>query len=212
MKLFSLNELDEHKKQTFILIAMFFLLALIYRYTNVPNPNAMDLKIKLDEYIHLIPFSVVIYHSWYPLLFVIMYYLRNDKINNEYISALFITKYLCLLTCIIFPSVVSIRQNIEAHDIFEKLIMLTYKVDAPYNGFPSIHVACATIAFHYCNGRDKLGDFFQLMMLLIIISTMTTRQHIIMDCLGGILYASIVLKYIMPKFRRYELNLFDPVI
>ena len=90
--------------------------------------------------------------------------------------------------------------------------MLTYKMDNPYNGFPSSHVACATVAYHYTNNKGFVGKFFQVQMVLIILATMTTKQHIVADCIGGILYAYVVLNFIIPKLREYDLTLFDPTI
>lgn len=211
-KIYHKTKQKEIHKKNLLLAGLFLFLAVIYRMTNMPSEKAIDLSISLDYAIPLIPWSVIIYHSWYPTLFIIMYFMKDDKIDSEYITALFVTKFLCILTFIFLPSVVNIRQNIVPNNIFEDLIMLTYKLDNPFNGFPSSHVACASIAYHYTNDKGVLGKFFQIQMVLIILSTMTTRQHIMADCIGGILLASFVLKFIIPHLRMYDRDLFDPVL
>lgn len=206
------DNLTKIHKDNFKLIALFFSLAMMYNFTNVEPVNPIDLSFWLDDQIKLVPWTVLIYHSWYPTLYLIMYFLKNDKYDREYIMALFIVKYLCILTFILLPSVVSIREEIVPKTFYEKLIMLTYKMDNPYNGFPSSHVACATVAYHYTNNKGFVGKFFQVQMVLIILATMTTKQHIVADCIGGILYAYVVLNFIIPKLREYDLTLFDPTI
>ncbi len=62
--------------------------------------------------------------------------------------------------------------------------------DSPRNCFPSLHVSMAvllSLALHH--SRPRLGRVFLGWSFLIILSTITTKQHYALDAVGGLALA-----------------------
>ena len=76
-------------KENFLYVKRFYLFFILlsasttYMATNVLSPNAIDPKLFLDDMIPLIPFTIIIYHLWYPGIIYLIYKLRfNKDLNN----------------------------------------------------------------------------------------------------------------------------------
>ncbi len=63
--------------------------------------------------------------------------------------------------------------------------------DRPQNCFPSHHVA-AVVFMAFALWRTRYGKLFMAWATLISLSTLTTKQHIVLDVLGGIAAATTV--------------------
>ena len=71
--------------------------------------------------------------------------------------------------------------------------MQTYASDKPLNAFPSLHVGMSTLAtlFVY-RKRKKLGLAVLPVTVLIILSTVFIKQHVLLDVAGGLVLAGLV--------------------
>ena len=71
---------------------------------------------------------------------------------------------------------------------------IVYRVDNPTNLFPSIH--CLVSWFSYLGVRKQKGVprwyrcFSLLFACSVFISTLTTKQHVLVDVVGGVAIAS----------------------
>jgi membrane-associated phospholipid phosphatase len=66
-------------------------------------------------------------------------------------------------------------------------------VDSPWNCFPSVHVSITSLvvmAVWRC--RRRWGVVYACWTLLIVVSTLTTKQHYALDILGGMAMAAMV--------------------
>ena len=70
-----------------------------------------------------------------------------------------------------------------------------YKIDAPTNLFPSIHCLVSWFCFIGIISDRKIPKWYKVMSFLIavavFVSTLTTRQHVIVDVVGGVVLAQI---------------------
>ncbi|MDO5738335.1 MAG: phosphatase PAP2 family protein [Eubacteriales bacterium] len=203
-----------------LLYPIFFLAASpIMEALNHPIGQVRDLAINLDDLIPFVPQFVLIYHSWMPSLlllavgFLLFAIKKNEKSGNLRQSAdiLFYRRY-CLalifgqayahLTFPFFQTFVTRHPFDQAPvNIFEQLVSLTYKVDNPYCGFPSIHVltSCLAIFFVMRSSFKKIYRYLiALHFSLIIASTLLIKQHVFWDLPGGLLYA--ILGYLSLPF------------
>ena len=74
------------------------------------------------------------------------------------------------------------------------LMNLVRTGDTPNNCFPSMHVALTIGATASIRHRGKgFFLFFGTWTLLIILSTLTTKQHYLMDICGGATVASLLI-------------------
>lgn len=87
------------------------------------------------------------------------------------------------------------RPAIDNRNIFSVMVQSIYEMDAPTNLFPSIHYLESWICFRgtICHksfsGGYKAGMF--LMTILVFMSTVLIKQHVIIDIVGAIVVAEI---------------------
>jgi len=87
---------------------------------------------------------------------------------------------------ILFPTYV-IRPEIMPQDCFSKAIVILYQNDYPYNAAPSSHTFYTLISFLYIkHWKPKLQLVSLILAILIIASTMLTKQHYLLDVVTGL--------------------------
>ena len=146
---------------------------------------------RLDEQIPFVPWTIIIYLGCY--VFWIMNYIigcRQDRDRAfRFMSADFFAKLVCLLCFLIFPTT-NIRPVIEGNSIWEELMRLLYHVDAADNLFPSMHCLTSAFCFIAVKGNEKVPKWYKtasfLMAASICASTLTTRQHVLIDVIAGV--------------------------
>ena len=168
--------------------------------TNWEHINA---EISLDMLIPLVPWTIFIYLSCY-IFWMANYVLGVRQDRGEafrFISADFLAKTICLLCFLIVPTT-NTRPEIVGGGFWDRAMIWLYNTDAADNLFPSIH--CLTSWFCYIAVREnkKIPKPYVIFSLLfaisICISTLTTKQHVIVDVIGGVGLAEgsyFVVKY-----------------
>ena len=92
------------------------------------------------------------------------------------------------------PTIIK-RPAIDNRNIFSVMVQSIYVMDAPTNLLPSIHCLESWICFRgtFCHknfsGGYKAGMF--LMTILVFMSTVLIKQHVIIDIVGAIVVAEI---------------------
>lgn len=97
------------------------------------------------------------------------------------------------------------RPEITATDVFSKILRLLYQTDRVYNAAPSGHAIYTTLSFLYLSRwKPRYRLICLAAALLILLSTLLTRQHYILDMTAGIAVAS--LAYAAGRFgeKRYR--------
>lgn len=149
-----------------------------------------DLSCSLDGKIPFVPWTIIIY--WGCYVFWIVNYIIGCRQNEEkafrFLSADFLAKLVCLLCFLALPTT-NIRPVIEGSSIWEELMKMLYNVDAADNLFPSIHCLTSCFCFIAVRGNDKVPQWYRVVSLLIAvsicISTLTTKQHVLIDVVAG---------------------------
>lgn len=155
-----------------------------------------DITGTLDEKIPLVPWTVVIYYGCY--LFWIVNYVIGCRQDQEkafrFISADFLAKLVCFVCFLVFPTT-NVRPAIEGSSVWDELMRLLYRLDAADNLFPSIHCLTSSFCFIAVRNNEKVPRWYQILSLLITvsicISTLTTKQHVLIDVAAGVLLAEI---------------------
>lgn len=168
----------------------------------------------LDSVIPFLPWTVSIYLSCY-VFWIVNYILgvRQDRAEAlRFISADFFAKTICLICFLIIPTT-NVRPEVGAEGIWNRLMIWLYNTDAADNLFPSIH--CLTSWFCYIAVRKnkRIPGIYVIFSLLfaisICISTLTTKQHVIVDVIGGIGLAEgsyFMVKFGFTKFYEKIIN------
>ena len=165
-----------------------------------------DLTLPVDLNIPFVPAFIVIYLGCFAY-WVIEYMIvsRDADIYAKYLTASFVGSLLCFLLFLAYP-VGMARPEIPQIGFFALIMKITYGADRPVNLFPSMHCFASWICF--ISNRSKTAaskthvaiSFF--MTVLICLSTLFVKQHIILDVVAGIVLAE--LSYALARIKGFS--------
>lgn len=162
----------------------------LYSFINHLPRNALvahHLATGLDRLIPLVPVFVVPYGL--AMVFVVATLIYH-VLFTERMQATACSYAFCLLTScfvyLVFQTTVD-RPSIESDAIFSRLVALLYAVDRPYNCFPSLHVSLSVLAgLIWAERSRRVGGGMIAVVLLVSLSTLLIRQHVLLDVLSGV--------------------------
>ena len=140
---------------------------------------------------------IYFYSSWYPfiILSTFLVYLYDKKTFKLLIATMLISAFLAQLTFLIFPTEIA-RPNIEVKNLTDWLLDFTYKSDnPPTNCLPSMHcIYCFSVCFYIsmCK-RYKFRYLPLIYSIIVVLSTVFVKQHIIEDVLLALIYTVVVI-------------------
>lgn len=153
-----------------------------------------NLSNKVDDMIPLVPEFIIIYWGCY-IFWGINYIIgvrQNEDEAYKFISADFVAKIICLIIFVVFPTT-NTRPDLSGDGICMELMRLLYGVDAADNLFPSIHCLTSWFCFIAVRKNDKIANWYKVasfvITVLICISTLTTKQHVLIDVAAGLILA-----------------------
>lgn len=153
-----------------------------------------DLTGSLDERIPFIPWTVAIYLGCY-LFWAVNYIIgvRQERTRAfRFISADLAAKFVCLLCFLLFPTT-NTRPAVAGDSLWDALMRLLYRIDAADNLLPSIHCLTSWFCFIAVRKNEKIPGWYRIASLLlavsICISTLTTKQHVLIDVVTGVALA-----------------------
>lgn len=182
---------------------------IIYFITKLFLNNEFVLNNLLDDQIPFVPYFIYFYISWYILLFLVpMIYMKYDKKTlKKYTYTNFISVLVCGIIFIIFPTTIN-RPNIEVTSITTWLVNTIYYFDTPaVNCLPSIHSLICFI-FILCNIKANIKTSYKciidILSVLIILSTLFIKQHVIYDVLSAFIVSSITYIIVTKKETKFS--------
>lgn len=88
-----------------------------------------------------------------------------------------------------------VRPEITSSGLMMSLVNLIYTLDAPVNLFPSIHCLESWLVFRGSLACKKVSKAYKVIMfifsVLVCLSTVFVKQHVVIDIIGGILVVEI---------------------
>lgn len=196
-------ELENPLKKAFFVAFFLALLVPLYKYINALEfAHYYDFSLSIDYKIPFIPQTFLIYHSWYVITWLLALYIKNEKDLYLYFTKMFWAKFVALIICIVLPTIAPIRPEITGNTFFDYIARQTFSIDNITCAFPSIHVTLSAISIIY--SLKIKNKFFLIYFILIIISTLTTKQHLIMDFLPAIIIAYITDIYFERNKNAYK--------
>lgn len=158
------------------------------------NAPHVEMMLPPDRMIPLLPWTVSIYFGCY-LCWAAVYVLcaRQEKhAAFRFFLADFLSKAVCLLFFVLLPTTMP-RPEILGNTVWDDLMRFLYRIDAPYNLFPSIHCLVSWLCFIGARNHRGLPRWAVwatgVMAVLVCFSTLTTRQHVVADVAAGIILA-----------------------
>lgn len=175
------------------------LVGLLYRPLNHNNGHVHMLITIIDQNIAFNRFFVVPYLAWYFIIFValIWFISRDHKLYYSTLISIICGLLISFGLFSIFQTTVP-RPVVMGSDLFSQLTKLVYRIDSPYNAFPSIHVMTSFIIFLGCNRTRvtarRTSLFFQGTAILVMLSTLFIKQHTLADVAGGLIMGFIMFR------------------
>lgn len=185
-------------KIVLIIIGLILFESFFYFLSKLTFLEPFLLTSSFDSNLPLVPFFIYFYIFWYLMLFIIPYiiYLKRKDLFYEYI-AIFVT---CILISSIifffFPTTI-VRGDINVNGITSFLVNFIYLTDTPaLNCLPSMHCAFC-FGFMYYSFRLDIKWYYKLLInlisILIILSTMFIKQHVIWDVIAALFLVFIAI-------------------
>lgn len=177
------------------------LINISYTLLNNSNRRIYSLITKMDMSIPFVKLFIIPYVIWYPFLFLGLCYLcyKDRDMYYKTVISFDMGLVVCYIFYFFFQTTVP-RPVINGHDFFSILISLIYQADKPYNCFPSIHVLTSYLlikGIRWSRVKNKLVcSLAYICGILIIISTVFIKQHVILDVASGILFGNLVFSFV----------------
>lgn len=173
------------------------LISPLYEVLNKSTENAFIITTVVDDWIPFIKEFIIPYLLWFPYLYgVLIYYFFADRIQYYItMSCIIVGKLVCFIIYYFWQTTVP-RPAVTGNDIFSQLVRYIYETDQPVNCFPSIHVFTTFVIMlaAYKRKEEHKWEFTLLSIAgtLIIVSTVFTKQHAILDVISGMAVASVL--------------------
>ena len=173
------------------------LLSSIYGLLNHPGEHVVQLVTGFDRWTPFVPVFVLPYLLWYLYVPAVLVGLAfKDKIAYyRTLLALCGGLVLSYLVYALFQTTVPRPEGLTDTGILNRLVGWVYAHDRPFNCFPSIHVVTSYLMWRSARVfRPGVRGACMIMSMLIILSTLLLKQHVLADVAGGILVGEWVFR------------------
>ena len=177
--------------QTFI-----YLIAKVSPFTNHLLVSNLDLKIPFVSYF------IYFYISWYIMLILVPYIMgkKDSDVLYKYVASMIIAITISGLIFIFYPTTIT-RPEIIGNTFSDIVISIIYAIDTPAtNCLPSIHCLCCFLFILGITESKNVKWFSKTIIiiwsLLVIISTLFIKQHVLIDILASFILAILTYLFV----------------
>lgn len=159
-----------------------------------------------DIMLPFIPETVWIYLSYVGMLFTTWWWSTQGPGCTRMFWAIVLSSVIATIYFLFFPTQIPrITLNaVDADPATRAAWAFLLAADKPTNCFPSLHVAEATLAaIGLARASPRWAPWGTVWAAAIILTTMTTRQHVLIDVLGG-LGLALICWWLVEKFVAVE--------
>lgn len=146
----------------------------------------------LDDMIPVVEAFIVPYILWLPYLLISMVAIgiKSREASRKTSYMLMTGMTLFIIISLVYPNTLELRAQIpERENIFMSLVDHLHDIDTPTNVLPSLHVfdaLCVAAGIHMAFGKRKLLLVLSdILVTLIILSTLFIKQHSVIDVLSA---------------------------
>jgi membrane-associated phospholipid phosphatase len=176
-------------------------LNIFYVILNNSGRGSRSLVTSIDNAIPFMKIFIIPYIIWYGFIFGVMVYLCYKDRDTYYktLTAYFLGLIASYITFYFFQTTVP-RPEIIGGGLLNRMVLSIYGADQPYNCFPSIHVLTSFLMIKgitASSAKNKVNmSLIWSTAIIIIISTLFVKQHVILDAVSGIIYADIIFRLV----------------
>lgn len=160
----------------------------------IGEPSTVNESI-IDRLIPKVSSAVYVYNLLFYIVFSLTLITVNGYKQFFMIVVLFMVLFIINVAFFcIFPT--KLPDNSRDEDEENYLLKMTHSFDSCGNAYPSAHVALSILIYFIL--KPYFGDVTIIFPILIILSCLMTKQHFVVDCIGGVIYGVLfvlVVKY-----------------
>lgn len=198
------------KRNWFLLLIGFFTAGYLgTNYLASQSAYFFNVSFSFEDKIPFIPEFIVGYAGVYVAMLVAYFVIGNILDWRRAVVSFLIAMSVAYVIFLSFPVKMTMRPDIAGQSgLFIWLTKLFYTVDNTANCFPSLHVACPTLASIVLwnnHRKTSIGMFF--VAAIVAISVILVKQHYIADVISGALLA-VAAYFVSIKTEKYWSRLF----
>ena len=180
------------------LLLMLLLNRIIFPLAHLLSAGAPhhDFHLPADDLIPFLPWMIVVYIGVFAWWVYVTWLItgRERPEADRFFFAHLLTYLISFLFFVFLPTEI-VRPKLSGNSIWIVFLQLLYQSDTPDNLFPSIHCALGWLCWIGIRGKKDIpfwirsADF--LLAAAVCVSTLTIRQHVLLDVFAGILLSEI---------------------
>lgn len=170
------------------------ILNIFYGVLNRAGDHVFNLEIMIDQWIPFTPIFIIPYIVWYPFItgMLVLLAFKNRETYFQTLIALCMGLIISYIFFAMFQSTVQRPDILNETGFIYRLVDVVYRTDQPYNCFPSIHVLTSYLILRGSRVFNKIiWTVTAFTSILIILSTVFVKQHVVADIVGGILVGEL---------------------
>jgi len=157
----------------------------------------------LDELVPLVPAWVLVYGSMYVFVLLPLLVIRDRELFRRALQSYVLVLLVAYAGFIAYPTITPRPATVAGEGFAAWALRLTYSLDTPYNCFPCLHVAHSFVsALSAYRVHRRVGLVAALWAALIGVSTLFTKQHYVVDVIGGTAMAAAAYGLFLRRFPR----------
>ena len=192
------------KKRHLIPIAVWFVIYMgLFGFLEIVPPKDVHLiHCALDDRIPNMAVFIYPYVSWFPYIVVCAALaIKNldDRQFKKSVLVLTTGMNIFLFISYVWPTGLDLRESIayDLHTLSGNLLKFVQTVDTPKSVFPSMHVYVTLVLQYTLEMQKKLVPAWgiwvgRVLAVLIVLSTMFTKQHSAVDVTGAIVMFAVL--------------------
>lgn len=173
-------------------LLVLFVVQCLYLPINRTIQGGVVLATSWDDYFSLWPIWVLPYLlslAWWTGCFIWAAWKMEDNLYRAFVISLVGVMLVSYMVYILYPTYV-VRPALEGNDLWTQVLALLYANDRVNNAFPSGHTYITVmIALYWSRWRPRQRWLWFTTTIIVLLSTLYTRQHNLPDLLGGIVFA-----------------------
>lgn len=177
-----------------------------------------NLALPVDSTYPFLPWMIIFYVGCFAFWFLMFYLISclPREQADRFFCADLLGKTVCFLVFLLFPTAI-IRPEVSGTTFWNHTVRMLYAFDAPDNIFPSVHCMVGWLCWVGVRGNREISLPWRvsamIMAVLVCLSTLTLRQHVLVDVIAGVLLSEICwLISGIPAVRNLYSRLIDRII
>ena len=148
-------------------------------------------QVALDRMLPLWPGWSLVYGSLFLAALLPVFVIHQRELVDRTIRSFLFVWLAAYAVFLFYPTVASHTGRHEGEGFSAAALRLIYDSDTRWNCFPSLHVAQCFLAAFACHRVHRgVGRVASAWASLVALSTLFTKQHYVLDVVGGVALAS----------------------